>query len=80
MPRLGFEPTIPVFEKAMKFSFLYRAAAVRDQSKTSLRAQHSQSSQPYGRKVSCVQRDIWFGHSGSHLTLRIESSNFPMMT
>jgi hypothetical protein len=38
------------------------------------------SSQPYGRKVLCVQRDLRYDDVDSHLILKTESDNFLVIT
>jgi hypothetical protein len=43
--------------------------------KTPPRVRHTLSRKPHGRQVLCVQRDF-----GSHPMLKIDSSNFKMMT
>jgi hypothetical protein len=41
---------------------------------------NSLNRQPYGRKVPCAQRDLRHGDFGSHCMLKMECSNFRMMT
>jgi hypothetical protein len=47
-------------------------------SKTFLRARHSLSTQPYGRKVLRAQRDLRCDDFASDRVSKIECSNFPM--
>jgi hypothetical protein len=42
---------------------------------TCVRVGHTLSRQPYGRKLMCSQRDLQYGHFGSHRMLKIESND-----
>jgi hypothetical protein len=49
-------------------------------SKISLRVPHTLSRQAQGRKIVCVEWYLLYNDFGSHRVLKIESSNFQMMT
>jgi hypothetical protein len=44
------------------------------------RVGHALGRQPKGRKPLCIERDPQYGDMGSHRTLKIESSDFLIMT
>jgi hypothetical protein len=87
MPWVGFEPTVPVFERAKTVHALDRsgtviASSTYTLSKTSLTWRHTFSMLPYWRKPpmrSTRYPDIRYGASGSRRMLKLKCTNSLIM-